>query len=90
MAIIILIDISIMNIVVVISRNDSIIQMGVPLLVQPLEAIIMVRRVEVFPSTIVSCIFVIIVPIDVLVIIRAKIVVVGTNVVSLEIIILSL
>ena len=72
MTIIILIDICILNIVVIVSRNSSIIQMGVPLLVLPLKIIITARRVEVVPTTIVSYIVVVIVPIEVPVIILAK------------------
>ena len=49
----------------------------------------MIRRIEVVPSAIVSYI-VVVVPIEVPVIILAKIVVVGTNIVSLKIVILSL
>ena len=67
--------------------------MSVPLSILSLEAIIMVRRIEVVPSIIVSCIVVhiiVVVSIEVPVIILAIIVVVGTNIVSLKKIILPL
>ena len=91
MAIIILIDICILNIVVVIvGKNSSIIWMGVPLLILPLEAIIAIRRIEVVPSAIISCIVVIIGSIEVPIEILAKVVVVGASVFPLEVFILSL
>ena len=90
MNIMLLINICILNVVVVFRKNASIIQTGVPLLVFPLEAIIIIRRDEFVPFIVVSYIVVVIVPIEVPVIILAKIVIIGTNIVSLKIIILYL
>ena len=91
MTIVILTNICILNVVVVVvDMNASIIWMGIPLLVFPLEAIITIKRVEVVSSIIVSYIFVVIILVEVPIIILAKIVVVGTNIVSLKIVILSL
>lgn len=91
MAIIILIDISILNVViVVISKNASIIQSSVPLSFFPLEAIVGIRRIEVFSSvSFISCI-VVVIHIEVPVVILTKIVVIGASVISLEVVIFSL
>ena len=67
MAIIILININVLNIVVVIKRNAYIIGTSVPLSIFPLEAIVAIRRIEVVSSAIVSCIIVVIVLVEVLV-----------------------
>lgn len=70
MTITILIYICILNAVVVVRKNDSIIWMCVPLLVLSLEAIILIKRIEVVSSIEVS--------------------IVRTEIISLEIVVLSL
>ena len=50
----------------------------------------MIKRIEVVPFVIISYIVVVVVSIEVPIIILAKIVVVGTNIFSLEIVIMSL
>ena len=70
--------------------NGSIIWMGVPLPIMPLEAIVAIKRIEVVPSASVSYIVVLIVSIEVPIEILTKIFVVRASVFCLEIVILSL
>ncbi len=90
MTIVILIDINILNVVafVVVSRNTSIIQACVPLLILSLKAIATIRRIEVVSPIIVSCI--IVVSVEASIVTLAIIVVVRTSIISLKVFIMSL
>lgn len=83
MTIVILFDIYILNVVVVVvSRNASIIWTRTPLSVLSLEAIILIRRIEVVSSIIVF--------VEVSIVTLAIIVVVRIDIVYLEVVVLSL